>query len=64
MNRGHAGFKPRAICRNVLNKKFGYTQPDSSGTHVDDTCLDKSKLAYNTDATIVAILERLRPDWG
>ena len=57
MNKGNAGSKPCAICRNVLNKKFGYTAVDSSGTYVD-TCLDKSKLTYNTDATVVAILER------
>eukprot|EP00959_Pyramimonas_sp_CCMP1952_P205420 4295850-Pyramimonas_sp.AAC.1 len=63
MNKGRAGSKPCAICRNVLKKKFGYTQFDSPWTYVDVTCLDKSKLADNTDATVVAILERLRPDW-
>ena len=63
MNKGHAGTKPCAICRNVLNRKYNYTPWDTSGTYVDDACLEKCKLVSNTDANIVALLERLRPDW-
>lgn len=63
MNKGHAGTKPCAICRNVLNQKFDYASHDTSGTFISDACLDRSKRVVNADAQIVAILERLRPDW-
>ena len=63
MNKGHAGSKPCALCRNVLNRKFDYLRYDASGIFVTDACLDASKIRKNDDATIITILERLRPDW-
>ena len=44
MNKGHAGSKPCALCRNVLNRKFDYLRYDASGIFVTDACLDASKI--------------------
>ena len=63
MNKGHAGTKPCAICRNMVNHKFDYSQYDSTGWYVSDASLDKSTWVANTDADVVAILRRNRPHW-
>ena len=63
MNKGHAGTKPCAICRNMVNQKFDYSAYDASGWYVSDASLDPSKWVYNTDEIVVKILDRNRPIW-
>lgn len=63
MNKGHAGTKPCAICRNMVNHKFDYSQYDVTDWYVSDASLDKSKWVANTDESVVAILRRNRPHW-
>ena len=63
MNKGHAGTKPCAICRNMVNQKFDYSAYDETGWYVSDASLDKSKWVFNTDASVVSIWQRNRPTW-
>ena len=63
MNKGHSGTKPCAICRNMVNHKFDYSQYDDTGWYVSDASLDKSKWVSNTDESVVAIIRRNRPHW-
>eukprot|EP00959_Pyramimonas_sp_CCMP1952_P114732 2398586-Pyramimonas_sp.AAC.1 len=59
VHKGQAGSKPCALCRNVLYRKCDYLR---CGIIVTDARLDASKIRRNDDATIIAILERRRPD--
>ena len=63
MNKGHAGRKPCAICRNMVNHRFDYSQHDATGTIVSDASLDPARWTSNSDHTVLQIMQRLRPHY-